>query len=238
MPSVFKRLAAPGALCALLALLGVVAVSPVASGDVLYKILPDPNDSTTSSSTTVMYDPSLVAITVASELTGTSATELNSLQTLNAAATTGITGNRFQNTDRDAAQTSNTLLTDIGSGGYFQFGITGTAPFDVTSLTFDAKKATGSTSTRGYSVQVSIDGGAYTALGGANLTADRNSGFENIALPTTGTTGITSVNFRISSTGGGVEYTNLTINGTVPEPASMAGLAVGALALVMRRARR
>lgn len=149
-------------------------------------------------------------------------------------------GNRFQNTDVNAAQTNGTLIADASGGGDFQFGIArGAGSINLTSLTFDAKKATAAASTRGYNVLVSVDGGPYMALGSANLVADRNSGFDNIVLPTTGAgfTGVSSVNFRINSTGGGVEYTNIAINGTVPEPCAWSLLGVAALAPLARRRR-
>ena len=219
-----------------------VACAATSRAALLYNISSfDPNDATTTSSTSVQYDPNLVAITVAPGLTGTSATDLLALQTLNAGAGTGTTGSRFQNTDVDAAQTNGTLIADA-SANYVQFGITGGAgSINLTSLTFDAKKATAGVATRGYNVVVSVDGGPYTPLGSANLVADRNAApFDNVVLPTTGAgfTGLSSVNFRINSTGGGVEYTNIAINGTVPEPAGLSLLAVAALAPLARRHRR
>jgi len=202
----------------------------------------DANDATTSSSTAVMYDPSLVTTTVAPGLTGTSANQLLSLQTINPAAGTGKTGARFQNTDVDAAQTNGTLIADPSSN-YFQFGVSGGAGgIRLDSLTFQAKKATTSVSTRGYNVVVSVDGGPYTALGSANLTADRNTpAFDSIVLPLTDSAyqGISSVDFRVNTTGAnGVEYTNFAINGTAPEPSALALLGASSAAASLRRRRR
>jgi hypothetical protein len=239
MLSVLMRSAVARRVVLSYAALCAAGVGPVARGAVLYNIQPDPTDAAVTSSTTVMYDPALVAVTVAPGLTGTTAAQLNTLQTLNANATTGIAGNRFQNTDRDAAQSNNTLLTDAVTNTYYQFGISGTELFDVTSLSFDAKNATTTAAGRGYSVQVSVNGGAYAPLGSGTVSAFRGStpAFDSVTLPTTGTTGITSIDFRVTSTTGGVEYTNISINGTVPEPASAAGLALGAAALAVRRPR-
>jgi hypothetical protein len=202
----------------------------------------DANDATTSSSTSVMYDPNLVTITVAPGLSGTTASQLLSLQTVNSAAGTGKTGARFQNTDVDAAQTNGTLIVDP-SANYMQFGVGGGAGgIRLDSLTFQAKKATTSVSTRGYNVVVSVDGGAYTALGSANLTADRNSpAFDSVSLSLTGPAfqGISSVDFRVNTTGSnGVEYTNFAINGTTPEPSAIALLGAAFTAASLRRRRR
>jgi len=212
------------------ALLTLMASAGFSQAAVLYTISSfDPTDATTPSSTTVDYDPALVAITTAPGLTGTTAVQLGQLQTINSGATTGtaVPGDtRFRNTDVDGAQTNGTLLVDATAATlYFQFGISGgNSSLTLTDLVFQAKRGTTGAATRGYNVVFSINGGAYTALGSGNLTTDRNTGaFDTITLPLTDTN-VSSVDFRVNSTGGGVEYANFTLNG-VPEPStSMLGL--------------
>jgi hypothetical protein len=90
-------------------------------------------------------------------------------------------------------------------------------------------------------VVVSVNGGAYTALGSANVTADRNTApFDSVSLSLTGPAfqGISSVDFRVNSTGGGIEYTNFAINGTTPEPSAIALLGAAFAAASLRRRRR
>ena len=213
------------------ALLTLMASAGFSQAAVLYTISSfDPTDATTPSSITVDYDPALVAITTAPGLTGTTAVQLGQLQTINSGATTGtaVPGDtRFRNTDVDVAQTNGTLLVDATAATlYFQFGISGgNSSLTLTDLVFQAKKGTTGVATRGYNVVFSINGGAYTALGSGNLTTDRNTGaFDTITLPLTDTN-VSSVDFRVNSTGSdGVEYANFTLNG-VPEPStSMLGL--------------
>lgn len=215
-----------------------VTSSPAA---ILYNIVSfDPDDATTTISNTVQYVPSVVSIVVAPGLTGTTAEQLLSLQTINPNAGSGTTGSRFQNSDFDAAQTNGTLIADA-SANYFTFGISGGAGLlTAESLTFQAKKATGGVATRGYSVQYSVDGGAFSLLGSANVTADRNTApFDNVTLPLTGSSfqNISSIDFRVNSTGGGVEYTNIAINGIIPEPSGFALTVLGGMLALGRRRR-
>lgn len=203
----------------------------------------DANDATTTSSKTVNYDPSLVTIVVAPGLTGTTANQLLALQTINGNAGINTSSPRFQNTDVDAAQTNGTLIADA-SANYFQFGVSGGGGgITLDSLSFQAKKATANAATRGYNVVVSINGGPYAALGSANLTADRNlPAFDSVTLnlPGAPVSGVSSVDFRVNSTGGGIEYANFAINGTVPEPSalSLLGGTLAAASLGRRTRRR
>lgn len=202
----------------------------------------DPDDATTTSSTTVAFDPALVSITVFPGLTGTTAQQLLTLQTLNPNAGTAIGGIRFQNTDSDIAQSNQTLITDASATGYFQFGVSGgNGALTLDNLVFDAKKATAAVATRGFNITASVNGGAYQPLGAANLTNDRNTAtFDNVSLPLTGAgfQNISSVDFRVFSTGGGIEYRDFAINGNIPEPASMSLAAIGTAGLLGYRRRR
>ncbi len=219
-----------------------LASAGLSHGAVLYTISSfDPTDAAASSSTTVQYVPGLVAITTVAGLTGTTATQLNNLQTINANASTGLAGSRFQNSDRDVNQTNGTLISD--TAGFFQFGVSGgMSAITLTNLTFNAKRATGdATSVRGYNITASVNGGAYNALGSGNLSADRSAApFNTVPLLLTGAQyqNISSIDFRVASTGGGIEYANFTLNGAVPEPSSALLFVLSASSILTLRRRR
>ncbi|MGE9267628.1 MAG: hypothetical protein ACQKBY_05990 [Verrucomicrobiales bacterium] len=229
-------------------LLTVVLLSPFAVGSapaaVLYAINSfDANDAVTNSGASVDYNPDLVSVTVDAGLSGTSASQLNDLQTLFANAATQASGGgdrRFRNTDVDTNQTNGTLVTDSGGSDtvYFQFGVSGGGgAMDLTNLVFHAKKATSAVSIRGYRVLASIDGGTYALIGNANLAGDRNTAFQEVDISLSGAQyqDIESIDFRIVSTGGGIEYADFTLNGVVPEPGTACLGALAALGLLKRR---
>ena len=217
-----------------------LAFAGLSQGAVLYTISSfDPTDAANVSSKTVNYDPSLVAITTNFGLIGTTAVELGTLQTVNTNLASAADP-RFRNTDIDAAQTNGTLVAD--TNGYFQFGVSGgMSLITLTDLTFNAKKATASVSTRGYAVTASVNGGAYTSIGtAANLTADRSAApFDTVVLSLAGAQfqNISSIDFRVKTSGGGVEYANFTVNGAVPEPSAaiLGALSLAGLLTLRRR---
>ncbi len=209
-----------------------------ASADILYEIDSFNNNNTIS---TTYWIAGITTINVASGLTGTTDAELPVLQTvcpdINAQDQSGVA--RFANALAGSGDVRQTVTTDAFSGGYFQFGVTGGGGnMNLTDLAFDAVRATTSTSVRGYNIDVSIDGGAYVDLGAANITNMRDDGLEAFVLDMTGAEfqGISSVDFRVFATGGGIEWTDFEINGAiVPEPATMSLLALGGIAMLKRR---
>ncbi|YCM46075.1 PEP-CTERM sorting domain-containing protein [Verrucomicrobiaceae bacterium 227] len=214
-------------------------VAGPANGALLYNISSFNNNNSTASE---YWIPGITDITVATGLSGTDDAGLLSLQTLRADATTATSGApRFRNTESGQNNVRGTLTTDASSTQYFQFGILaddGTA-INLTSLSFSAVRATGGTTVRGFDIDVSINGGAYTDLGAENVINSRNEGLANYDFPVIDT-GINSVDFRVYSTGGGIEYTNFAINGSldaIPEPSSAILAGLGTLALSLRRRR-
>lgn len=62
-----------------------------------------------------------------------------------------------------------------------------------------------------------------------------NAGLETIVLDLSGYQGVSTVDFRVYTTGGGVEYTDFQINSVVPESAAMVLLGLGSLLLRKRK---
>ncbi|MCP5537495.1 MAG: PEP-CTERM sorting domain-containing protein [Akkermansiaceae bacterium] len=205
---------------------------------VLYNIASFNSDATTSGS--INWITGKTTITTAAGYTGTTDPELRTNANTGGLNPDGFGGYRFRNSESHNANYG-TVTADPGSGGtaYFSFGVSANSgTFDLASLTFEARASTGNNGVgRGYSVVYAINGsGVYNPAGAATVFNGRNSGnFDSIDLTLTDT-GITSVDFRITSTSGGIEYRNFTIN-AVPEPSSAALLGLGGLALVLRRRR-
>jgi hypothetical protein len=144
------------------------------------------------------------------------------------------------NTPKDAGRKSGyLLLEDTSTLKYMQFGLSA-APgtLDLTSLTFDALRGTTSTSTRGYDISVSVDGGGYSALAAADIAANRSSASpDNVSIDLSGGAyqDATSVDFRLSNYGGTIEVTNFAVNGTIPEPATLGLVSIVGAGLIMVR---
>jgi len=223
-------------------------------GALLYQITSfDPTDAVTSSSTTAQYDPALPSFVVAPGLTGTDGNGLFALQTLNLTATTAATAPRFKNTDNDANQTNGTLVTDASATAWFQFGVSGVAgnlKLNLTNLEFHAGNATTTNAGRGYNITASVNGGAYNPIGSGTLSSFRvvaggasGGATDDVIIPLTGASfqGISSIDFRVFSVTGGVEYADFTVNGITtpaPEPTSLGLLAVGLVPVMLRRRAR
>jgi|GEM_PF-4840880 len=231
-----------------LLILGMILCSLLATGRatteaaVLYNIASfDANDASSSSSTTVNYDASLVSITMASGITGSSAADLLALQNINPNAATSSAYPRFRNTDADTAQLNGTLVTDID--GYFQFGIAAQAgqTLNLQSISLQAAQATAGNAGRGFNVQVSVDGGDWTSFTSQSLTNGRTLGLQDLSYSLAGAAyqDIQSIDFRFQSTTGAVEYTNIAINGSlVPEPSRMIFLALACMGMCFSRRKR
>lgn len=75
-------------------------------------------------------------------------------------------------------------------------------------------RATTSSATRGCIINVSTNGSAYFGLATNNVANNRSSGLEQFNIDTTGLeTDLSTVDFRIYSTGGGIEYTDFNVIG-------------------------
>jgi hypothetical protein len=217
-----------------------LALAALTSGSaqaaVLYNIVSFNNDGTTSS--TINWIAGKTTITTAAGFTGTDDAGLRT-NAIAGGLQPDVNGEtRFENSDTNTA-TTGTVITDPGASGYFSFSLAAdTGTFNLTSLTFETRAGTGNNNVgRGYSVTYAINGsGTYTSAGSALVINGRNSGlFDSANLSLTGV-GITSVDFRISSTTGGVEYRNFAINGeAVPEPSITLLSSIGILALLRRR---
>ncbi|YCM46074.1 hypothetical protein V2O64_08595 [Verrucomicrobiaceae bacterium 227] len=205
--------------------MAVAAISlGAAQGEVLYNISSFNNNNSTASQ---YWIPGITDITVDPNLTGTDDAGLLSLQTLqNDPTTTTSGGPRFRNTEPDQNNVRQTLTTDASATQYFQFGIAGgNGQIQLTNLTFDAVRATGGSTVRGFDIDVSVNGGAYIDLGASDVANNRNDGLAPFTLDLSSGDFqlISSIDFRVFSTGGGIEYTNFAINGTLAPPADTDG---------------
>jgi hypothetical protein len=211
------------------------------AASVLYNISSFNNDGSTSP-TDRQWLIGKTTITVASGLTGTDDAGLVTLQNLQSDPTTASRTSvpRFMNAFVTGT-TPGVIVTDTSTGRYFQFGIAADSgnTIDLASLTFQTTRATTGTATRGYSISVSVDGGSYSLLGAdSNVTNNRTNGLQNedLSLAAMQFQGVSSVDFRVSSTGGGMEYINFAINGdVVPEPSTLLLSGLGVLVLLRRR---
>ena len=186
----------------------------IAQADVLYNIASFNNAGIRKYS--IHWVKGITTITTAPGITGTTDDELMRLQTINADADSSNERERerFMNNGSDKDVTPGAIVLDA-NGGYMQFGITG-SNINLTSLTFQAVAATWKNDGRGYDIDISINGGDYIDLDTAILGNNRkNGGMEQFSIDLTGfPRGISSVDFRLSSIGGAVEYIDIQINGT------------------------
>lgn len=190
-----------------------------------------------STSTSVQWIAGITTIVEATGVTGTTDAELLTLQTASTSPTTAVGGTRFRNTESGNNNARQSLTID--TTGYFQFGVTADSDeLDLTSLTFETVRATTSDSARGYDIDVSVNGGTYVDLSAANVANNRNDGLQIISIDLSGAAyqGITSIDFRFAATGGGIEWTNIDLNGeVVPEPSALSLLGLGGLLIARRR---
>jgi hypothetical protein len=204
----------------------------------LYNIASFNNDD--SSNTATQWKTGITTITSIVGVTGTDDAGLVAFQTLQADPVTASRTSAPRFSNQDSASLSGTVITDASTTGYFGFGIVTDNPgesINLSSLSFQAARATTTSSVRGYNIDVSINGAAYIDFSAADVANNRSNGLEDFDLALTNT-GVTSVDFRIYSTGGGMEYTNFAINGTViPEPAPLGLIGVfgGGLLFIRRR---
>lgn len=142
-----------------------------------------------------------------------------------------------------------TVAASITNNSYFQFTVTPGVgqTIDFTSISLDAARAGGSA--RGFSIASSVDSyttiftslaghpAAYNAVAGIATQEDI---YTNYAFDLSSLSGITTATtFRVYSWSGAaantIYYDNITLNGTVPEPASVALGTLGLLSLLRRR---
>ena len=185
-------------------------------GDVLYAIESFNNNATDAE---VWWTEGITTITVAPGLTGTTEEELLTLQTMTGEISpkdlSGAGGNRFRNGEPTQNSARGTLTTDLGRDNedrFWQCGVSGSA-MGLTNLTFDAVRATGGDSVRGYEIDISIDGGDYTTIATADITNNRGAGLESFEIPIN-LSATNSIDVRFYASGGGIEWTNIAINGS------------------------
>jgi hypothetical protein len=158
---------------------------------------------------------------------------------ISSAATTPA-GAPFNRVDPQGNATS--AAAAVANGVYFDFTVTPSTTMSLTNLTLDAARGGGGTP-RGYEIRSSRDNFGST-LSAADLLTVRptytpitvdlsGAAFQNVTTPTT-------FRFYVYSPAGGqsVDVDNITLNGTVPEPASLGLIGLGAAGLLGRRARR
>jgi len=197
----------------------VVLMAGFANAAVLYNI--DSFNNTGVIASDMNWHAGITTITVMPGLTGTDDAQLKTL-----AAASGLQpdiwgGQRFRNVESHNAAKETVTLDPAGGAGYMQFGIAGTN-IALTELSFLSRAATGNDNVgRGYSVTVSIDGGAYAALASGLVISGRTNGnMDTISIDLTGAQyqGISSVDFRVSAVTGGVEFTDILVSGTADSP--------------------
>ena len=226
----------------ILTVASIFAASAVCSqAAAIYSITFDNGNSPATDGT--QFDTSLVTTTVAPGFSGDDAATILANQTYRADAGDSGVGNtspRIINTGLDGSSVEELLLQGGSETEYLQFGLSATVPgtLILNSLSFNALRGTTSDQTRGYSISVSLDGGAYNFLAANNVDNNRNDGPELEEIDLTGAQfqGINSADFRLFNTVSTVEIGNVVVDG-VPEPSSTALLGLSGMALLLRRTR-
>lgn len=215
---------------------GVLFAASSAHADVLYEF------GTTQKTDGQGFDASLVTAGQAANVSGPAASEV-------ADGATGL--DRFWNSEWDgfsllgASETDASDLSDFDDE-FFTFTIAADSGFtlNLTSLDFDSARG-GSSGTRGFEVYADVNGNAIT-IADLLLNVDNETGTRtsptarSIDLSDAEFQGINSITFRYyplsTQPGGTVDFDGMTLNGEVmiPEPASMALLGLGAMALLIR----
>jgi hypothetical protein len=244
-----------GAACAAVCL-GIVAAP--ADGAVLARYEFGTTGSETTTETSPVFNPTIVL----PGLTASPITDPNNTIGLesSSAATTPANAPFLRIDPQSGPLSPNDAQT---ANKYFQFSLTvpGGSDVDLTSLTFDVARGGGATP-RGFFIRSSLDNFASTVAvtGSPAFTANTTNPIGNditTARPTyTAATADLSafqniqdlagdtVTFRVytyaPAAGNSIDFDNITINGdasNVPEPASLATLGLGGLALIRRRRR-
>lgn len=143
--------------------------------------------------------------------------------------------------------TDNTLADAIADGDYAGFSVTFPAgqTWDLTSLTYQAARGGPSTPRTIYALS-SLGGFAAANVIETNAVTSTRATLSSYTVELTAPLyqDLTdqTVEFRLyystPGTGSSIEIDNVVLNGTVPEPGSLALLGVGALGLLRRRGRR
>jgi hypothetical protein len=144
-----------------------------------------------------------------------------------------------------------TAAASLANNSYATFTLSTAGTFNLSSFTFDASRG-GASLTRGFVIQSSI--GGFGSGGAILLQVDSIPTQQGAGGPTANFTpysidlsaasfqGLTNVEFRIyafsDGTGASVDFDNLTLNGTVPEPAALLLGGMGLGAACVRRFRR
>lgn len=169
------------------------------------------------------------------------------LSTFNVTATNGYASAPVLQVNPPAAEADATAA--YAGNSYFSFTITAgssVSDLDLSSLTFDVARGA-SSSTRGYGVRVQTPTMTDEIVQPSTTVNAVRSTFETDTIPLSGFASLQNltpgqtVTFQIAvwtpSTGNSLEFDNITVNGTTPEPAGASLLALGSLTLLRRRKR-
>ena len=226
------------------------AVMSTAHAAPLYEIPTFGDFADAPSGSTERFVTDIVLVNIAAGVTGYSAVEIDENQTYQPANDTSLNSNpRFGNNINNSGgviggQKPGFIVLDDSTPdpGYVEFAISATdagTVLNLTSLTFDAVRGTNGTAVRSYVVDASVDGGVFFELDSqeiaANLASATPSSF-SIDLSGAAYQGVDSFTIRFSDPDDTIEISNLAINGeVVPEPGSLALLALGGLCVLRRR---
>jgi hypothetical protein len=224
-----------------LAAVGIASIGALTRGAELLRY----SFGATGQETTVETSPAYNATISGANLTASPVQDLNGQVgiEISSAATTPV-GAPFLRVDPQGNSTSGAGA--VTAGKYFEFTVTPDANFalDLSSLTFDVTRGGGATP-RGFLLRGSADNFA-SDLAGQDLTTARPTYTPiSVTLPGAYTDLAGSATFRFyvyaPAAGNSVDFDNMVLNGAVaavPEPATTALIAAGALGLVAISRRR
>lgn len=169
----------------------------------------------------IQWIAGITDISVAEGLVGTDDTGLFALQTVNIDADSepnGLKANRFANSISHVKKYTGSITIDP-TGGYMEFGISLIDPASkdivLTSLVFNALRSTDNNTKRSYTVVYSLDSGPFVDLQSKSVTNNRTTGYEVCSIDLKKQVASESIDIRVSSTGGGIQFKDFVINGDI-----------------------